>query len=587
MEEIKKAALRYLELGLSVIPLKPKSKNPYISSWKEFQNRRASLDEIQKWWEQPDLNIGIICGQVSNIVVVDIDKNDPEIIKSLKLPPTFIVKTGRGFHYYYRYPTGLKIPVIKCYWGEIRGNGGYVVGSPSIHVNGQIYEAISDLSSIDELPVLPAELLKRFGEMSKGNKYEQIVQGVAEGGRNNAAASYIGTIINKIDKDRWETTAWNLVLFWNSKNIPPLETAELRRTFESICSREVGKRESVPGFAEDKPIKHSNFTITKCSEMLTKEVEKFPYIIDRIVPEHAITAITADTGKGKSLFALFLAKAVAAGEKLFGEFEVKKNKVLFIDQEMDGDLIIGRFKSIITENIDIDYIYEQFWTINNEEDYEWLKNEIISQKYGLIIFDTLTTIHTLEENSADDMKKLNKLFLRLIKETGTTIIYLHHHRKQQSGEARNGSLSRGSTEITAKVASHLRLESKREGGFLEEKMILNMTLTQEKARRPESISTIGIKVTHDKKSKITTYDYQGMVEENFGQIEQAKNLIIKELEEDYPELTVRQVKEHSDIGLNSIRIAFKELVRKGVLDSRKAEHNTCYYFLRPQQVTTL
>ena len=50
--ETKKEAIRYLEKGFSVIPLRKKSKLPPPHfSWTEFQKRQPSLDEINKWFD--------------------------------------------------------------------------------------------------------------------------------------------------------------------------------------------------------------------------------------------------------------------------------------------------------------------------------------------------------------------------------------------------------------------------------------------------------------------------------------------------------------------------------------------------------
>lgn len=52
-------ALKYLEKGFSVIPIKP-NKKPYIS-WEEFQARRATREEIIEWWKRwPVAMIGVV-----------------------------------------------------------------------------------------------------------------------------------------------------------------------------------------------------------------------------------------------------------------------------------------------------------------------------------------------------------------------------------------------------------------------------------------------------------------------------------------------------------------------------------------------
>jgi len=149
----------YLKNGLSIIPLRPKSKEPAIDSWKPYQERRATEEEVEKWFRNTNNNIGIICGTISgNLVIIDfdseelfqkwyeiIDKEYPEI-RDIILN-TWIIRTGRGRHIYLRVNEDEKefkerfrnkpklIDDV-----DIKGEGGYVVAPPSIHPNGKQYE---------------------------------------------------------------------------------------------------------------------------------------------------------------------------------------------------------------------------------------------------------------------------------------------------------------------------------------------------------------------------------------------------------------------------------------------------------------
>lgn len=131
-----------LGLGYSVIPLKPRQKTPLLKSWAPFQERVATKAEVTAWWEKwPDANVGIVCGAVSNVFVLDIDGPDGKAsVSERTLPETAVAVTGNGEHYYFKHP-GFKVgnragllPGI-----DIRGDGGYVVAPPSVHPNGMDY----------------------------------------------------------------------------------------------------------------------------------------------------------------------------------------------------------------------------------------------------------------------------------------------------------------------------------------------------------------------------------------------------------------------------------------------------------------
>jgi len=163
-------ALEYARLGWSVIPLRRRDKKPAIASWKEYQERRATEDEIRSWWEKwPEANIGIATGAVSGIVVLDVDGEDGrrslEQVAGSDIPRTPHTNTGKGRHYLFRHPGGGewrnfagKKPGL-----DFRGDGGYIVAPPSIHPSGRRYEWVippEDAEPADP-PVWLMELLTK------------------------------------------------------------------------------------------------------------------------------------------------------------------------------------------------------------------------------------------------------------------------------------------------------------------------------------------------------------------------------------------------------------------------------------------
>ena len=107
-------------------------------------------DIIRKWWERwPDANIGIRTGQISGVVVLDIDPKNGGLESWSELQDihtrvdTLICHTGGGGkHLYFKAPdellksTGSQIaPGI-----DTRAEGGYVIAPPSLHISGQRYE---------------------------------------------------------------------------------------------------------------------------------------------------------------------------------------------------------------------------------------------------------------------------------------------------------------------------------------------------------------------------------------------------------------------------------------------------------------
>lgn len=150
-------AVEYGGMGLAVIPLCPRIKDAAIKKWPQL----ASTDPIQiaQWWsENPNYNVGIVCGSKSGgLVVIDVDV-DPskgeDGRKTLeaweaehgKLPETATTVSGRGGHHYlYRlndqvFRNSRDETPTKEVGIDIRGEGGYFVAPPSIHPNGSTYQ---------------------------------------------------------------------------------------------------------------------------------------------------------------------------------------------------------------------------------------------------------------------------------------------------------------------------------------------------------------------------------------------------------------------------------------------------------------
>lgn len=106
---------RYLDNGLSIVPIAPGTKRPGaythgawhgMSKWNEYFARYPAPFEIDLWCKYPDAGIGLICGKLSNVIAVDVDTDDPAMLRMLAniMPPSPVRKKGKkGFTAFYRY----------------------------------------------------------------------------------------------------------------------------------------------------------------------------------------------------------------------------------------------------------------------------------------------------------------------------------------------------------------------------------------------------------------------------------------------------------------------------------------------------
>jgi len=242
------AALVYQRHGWSVIPLRPKDKRPAIR-WQEYQCRRAEPVQIRKWLQQwPNANIAIVTGEISGILVLDIDPKHggDESLRGLESVHDPLRRTveaasgGGGRHVYFAHPGGFIGNKVAVWPGiDLRGDGGYIVAPPSLHPSGRQYTWIPDHEPEHvQLAPMPVWLLdavtedRRKRHHSAGYWRERVRTHVQEGERNNTIASLSGHLLaHGVD----ESVVAELLLAWNRLRCrPPLTDDEIVRTVASI-----------------------------------------------------------------------------------------------------------------------------------------------------------------------------------------------------------------------------------------------------------------------------------------------------------------------------------------------------------------
>src|SRR5215207_3248686 len=197
-------AKKYLNNHLSIFPIpKPQAKSKQgdleydgktpIIKWTQFQYRQAEIREIEDWFSTDENNIAIVTGLISSIFVIDIDgQKSKQLFQSQVLPKlspnlqdamekTMHVRTGGGGAHIYLefeledFPDGI-ISKKSIVLGEhdeisIKGNGGYVIAPPSIHVSGTQYEVLAkNLAILSKDQV--RELLYALDSLSESNTFE-------------------------------------------------------------------------------------------------------------------------------------------------------------------------------------------------------------------------------------------------------------------------------------------------------------------------------------------------------------------------------------------------------------------------------
>ena len=236
-------ARTYANLGWAIFPVVPGDKIPMT----EHGVDDASSDpaQVKAWWSRtPEASIGLACGEVSRVWVLDVDARTPRHSGSLSgtdallalefehgvLPQTMTSTTGGGGkHIFFNLPPNLKVRNrvnVRLKDGrrtglDVRSTGGYVILPPSMHASGTSYAwdirrpiadapewllaLLSDsggpVAQLVPLPVIPAaegqtrayargallRAAEAIGACGKGARHETIVQEASSIGRYVAA----------------------------------------------------------------------------------------------------------------------------------------------------------------------------------------------------------------------------------------------------------------------------------------------------------------------------------------------------------------------------------------------------------------
>jgi Bifunctional DNA primase/polymerase, N-terminal/Primase C terminal 1 (PriCT-1) len=248
-----RTALKLAERGLAVFPCLARLKAP--ATQRGFKDATTDAATIEKWWRLgPDYNIGVATGEVSNIVVVDLDGGEAETaLKRLEdanspLPPTVESITGRGRHAWLRWP-GRPVP---CSAGklapgvDIKGDGGYVIAPPSIHPTGRCYSWSVD--SANTFAAAPDWLVEKIVAPANGTSptplpssaWRDMAAEIADGQRDCTLTRVAGHLLR-----RYVDPMLTLELMHAlnaSRCAPPLPPEDVVRIVDSICGRELKRR---------------------------------------------------------------------------------------------------------------------------------------------------------------------------------------------------------------------------------------------------------------------------------------------------------------------------------------------------------
>lgn len=407
-ELVRRFAVEAIDHGLSVLPAHRDgaTKRPALPSWKEYQHRVPSLEEIDSWFTQDISAVCIVCGAASgNVEVIDFDCGgslfapwsdevrfcSPGLLERLVIERT----PSGGVHVWYRCPEAVdgnrKLAWVGDSGGagavaiETRGEGGVCLCAPS---DGYVIEQ----GSLLELPAISAEeretLLVCASMLSErrlspvvtgGEQMDRIVGGRPgddfnrRGDVRRMLVDHGWTLTRPGENEHWcrpgkssgtSATLKDGILYVFTSNAPPFEPSKAYAPFGVFALLEHGGSFSAAaaalraqGFgASDGPPERpltgpscepsASRVVAPCFRYVTELRTKFPAlrqpVIHGLLREGETMNLIAASKMGKSWLALDLALCVAGGASWLGRFSTEPGEVLIIDNELHPETSASR-----------------------------------------------------------------------------------------------------------------------------------------------------------------------------------------------------------------------------------------------------
>lgn len=274
--------------------------------------------------------------------------------------------------------------------------------------------------------------------------------------------------------------------------------------------------------------------------------EENEYLVEKLIPAGSINMLGSKTRGFKTYLSLYLAVCIASGRKFLDLFNVKKGKVLYLDEENGLAEIKRRIEKIknglnLTEDLEIAFISKENLKISLREIPAFLENFIQEFKPDLIIVDVFARVFRIkDEKDAGEVGAIfTDIIANLTKKYGVSWLLLHHMRKTTSG-VRNPEDEleelRGSSELANIIDCAFVLKRIKTSN--------RVNFIHAKARRERELDPLLLELNFDDEKNLVQFRCLGTAEMQLEAEERcAKDILKWIIEEDIERFKTREVVE--------------------------------------------
>jgi hypothetical protein len=413
----------------NVIPVQ--DKRPLVK-WEQYIDRKQTLEEKAELMKlNPNGKVGVICGPVSQLFVLDDDGGFDE--KKYSVPKTRTVKTPRGGkHYYFRWIPQLDGKITTCTGilpgVDVRGQGGFVV-----HYEWEKHSSLYQFAEppqwlIDLLPdkgTHSTSMVAQTKQKADDPWIKQQFDEMKEGNRNATFTSIAGSL-----RSRGYSPDEIFVLLQGKAKEVDFSDHELRTICASIGRYEPrgavsGNASSIESLLEDDSL-----------EAFLQEVKPRQWVIPGLIAKESITFLAGLPKCYKSWLLIDLALEASKNDgKWLNKFPVNKCKVLYIDQERSKEESQRRFLSLMSEkNISYKDLSLRVKTktrikIDLDASFEAFKRELKEKQPDLVLVDSFIRFHTKNVMDQSAIQPVLERLTELRNEFKCSFVFIYHDRK--------------------------------------------------------------------------------------------------------------------------------------------------------------
>jgi len=360
--------------------------------------------------------------------------------------------TAHGRHYCFKYHREKIIPgqlhVVNCV--KIKGHESAQIDIPwngkCPPTEGRFFKVVNpvlSLKTIEDLNLFLISKPERDTQIPDGSPAGGLFDDIADGGRHKALLRFAGVLRNRgFDYNYiYPATCDHNTLHCK----PPLEGEEIKE-IKDIAKFVCTKPTTFDFEAlEDSAINEPLFPLTSFAACFVEQKPR-EWLVDGLLIDPVLGCINGDAGVGKTFLLIDMAVCLSIGKDWMGR-KTKQCSILILDEESGSRRLMERIVYAANyhdvKEAPIFFMGGGF-DITDERHEAELKKAITEKNIKLLLIDSFSqVIGGKDENSASEMNFVMNRLKAIIRETGCSVIFLHHLTKTGS--------NRGSSAIRAAV----------------------------------------------------------------------------------------------------------------------------------------